>query len=306
MRFASLHNAVEVTDFDITKFTQQDVDKIRDSLHKNLVVVIKNQSVDPRFFFGLTHNVGFVANLNQMFWNTHGDLIEDRSVLSSIPDFKNWSDPDTFPIQRVTGMKKNGGFTGIFGQGILDWHCNLNGPDRADGVALQALEGVSGTVTSWLHTANALADMPKPLYKDLSRSYAIYEYAPEIWAKGLPEAQYKRMMQNAGKYKMHLLQKNCAGVEGIYFYTNNRCNVVSENPNLQDDLREFLFQEKYMYHHEWEVGDIVISDQLLSLHKRQHDDPEILAKRVLNRITFYVSNYDNFITNQNKDLEELE
>ena len=44
-----------------------------------------------------------------------------------------------------------------------------------------------------------------------------------------------------------------------------------------------------MYHHEWETGDIVLSDQLLTLHKRGTDDPEILSKRVLNRITFHIS-----------------
>ena len=43
------------------------------------------------------------------------------------------------PLQRVTGEKTDKGLaTGIFGNGELDWHSNMNGDmDRARGVALQ-------------------------------------------------------------------------------------------------------------------------------------------------------------------------
>ena len=45
-----------------------------------------------------------------------------------------------------------------------------------------------------------------------------------------------------------------------------------------------------MYQHFYEIGDIVLSDQILSLHKRDQNDPNILAERVLHRITFKISN----------------
>jgi alpha-ketoglutarate-dependent taurine dioxygenase len=285
-----------IDNFDISTCSIEDLQNIKHILEKELVVVIKRQDTDPRWYARLVDNIGDIANTNQWMWNKYGDRVDTPK---SVPDYSSWEDPDSYPIQRVTGMKKKGEWTGIFGSGKLDWHCNLNGPDRADGVALQALEGCEGTVTSWLDTSAALADMPDEFIEQLRSAYAEYEYAPDVWAKGLPESQLKHMMQNANKYKMWLLQKNCAGVEGIYFYTMNRCNVVSDNPNLQNELYEHIFQEKYMYYHEWETGDIVLSDQLLTLHKRQQDDPEILAKRVLNRITFRISNYNGFIEKNN-------
>ena len=45
-----------------------------------------------------------------------------------------------------------------------------------------------------------------------------------------------------------------------------------------------------MYTHYYEIGDIVLSDQILSLHKRDTNEPELLAERVLHRITFKISN----------------
>jgi len=75
----------------------------------------------------------------------------------------------------------------------------------------------------------------------------------------------------------------------IYFYTNNKCRIITNDDKLFDDLYSFMFQRKYMYQHFYEIGDIVLSDQILSLHKRDQNDPNILAERVLHRITFKIS-----------------
>ena len=57
----------------------------------------------------------------------------------------------------------------------------------------------------------------------------------------------------------------------------------------RDSIREAR-AEKYMYTHYYEIGDIILSDQILSLHKRDTNEPELLADRVLHRITFRLSN----------------
>jgi alpha-ketoglutarate-dependent taurine dioxygenase len=297
MKVKNLGNAVIIDKFDISTCSIRDIHAVKQLLHKHLVVVLKKQSTDPRLFARLIDNIGEIANTNHWLWDRFGNVVKTHVT---VPDYTTWEDPDTYPMQRVSGMVKNGQSTGIFGTGKLDWHCNLNGPDRADGVALQSIEGVEGTVTSWLNTAQALNDMPNDLIEELSQTYAEYEYAPEIWAAGLPPQQLSAMKKNSNKYKMWIIQENLGGTKGIYFYTLNKCVMVTNNNNLQNTLKDFLFQEKYIYHHAWEVGDIVISDQLLSLHKRQQDDPAILSKRVLNRITFKISNYNNFIIENNK------
>tara|TARA_B100000085_G_C18421977_1_gene463088 strand:- start:90 stop:905 length:816 start_codon:yes stop_codon:yes gene_type:complete len=257
---------------------------MKKKLENELIVVLKKQDVDPRKFAKLIGDNFRIANYSEWIWDRKGNRLERPT---KIPDYDTWPDPETYPIQRVTGMKKGEKWTGIFGSGTLDWHCNLNGPSRADGVALQALEGCEGTVTSWLDTSKALKDMPETFVKEISKEYAQYEYSPEVWAKGLPEEQLEIMSKNKHKYKMWVIQENIAGIKGIYFYALNRCSMF--RTDLQEELEYRLFQEKYMYHHEWETGDIVLSDQLLTLHKRQQDDPKILAKRILNRITFYIS-----------------
>ena len=198
---------------------------------------------------------------------------------------------------------KKGISTGIFSSGILDWHANLNGLDRADGVALQGYEGCENTSTSYLNTNLAYNDLDDAFKKELEGVHCEYEYTPEVWAKGLSDTQLKMMKKDSvddKPYKMWLLQQNVAGVKGLYFYTNNKCKIITKDETLFQRLYDHMFQDKYVYQHWYEPGDIVLMDQLLTLHKRDQNDPEILAKRVLHRITFRISNYNNFIENHNK------
>lgn len=291
--------AVEVSDIDITNIDKAQADELLQILKERLVVVFKDQKQCPGSFTKLIHLMsGSVSNWMQMKWDQYGNDVDtwDRFI-----DPTTCTDMANYPVQRVTGKKINNKHTGIFGTGTLDWHANLNGLDRADGVALQGVEHCENTSTLFLNTNLAYNDLSPELKQQIENVYAIYEYRPDVWAKGAPE--YKHFAQKAKEdttYKMWLKQKNAAGVEGLYFYTNNRCDIVSEDETLKQKLKDHLFQDKYIYEHWWQPGDIVLMDQLLTLHKRTQDDPEILAKRVLHRITFRISNFKNFVAEANQ------
>ena len=72
----------------------------------------------------------------------------------------------------------------------------------------------------------------------------------------------------------------------MYFHFHNKCTFPSD-PKLLEILKEHCFKPEFIYKHVWEIGDIVLSDQVLTLHKRDQDDPAILAERVLHRYTFH-------------------
>ena len=282
------YGAVEVLDFDITNFTKEDSNALRELLLKELIVVIKQQDTNSLNFARLIHEIGGMANWNLMHTDYDGNSI---GAFSEYPDVYSWDKDKFFPIQSVTGKKsKDGEFNGIFPLGKLDWHCNLNGPDRADGVALQGIKGVEGTQTSWMNTAIALQEMPEELYARVKGKYANFQYNFLKWADVANEVQREYMMKHRHSYKMWLEQENAAGVKGIYLYTNNDCEIEGDDGTLFQDLQDYFFQEKFMYHHDWQVGDIVLSDQLLTLHKRRQETDEIFEQRLLNRITFRLSN----------------
>lgn len=287
----------QIDDIDITNLTSNDIDNVKDALHTNLIVVLKHQSTNPWYYTNFIERIGEIANYNQFMWTTDGEMVIPQEKLLT----ESWTgSKDKYPIQRVTGMKKNNRPTGIFGEGILDWHANLNGIDRADGVVLQAWdEHCINTSTSFLNTNLAYNDLDPDFKQELEHVYCEYEYTPEVWAKGLPEGQLRIMKQKESHYKMWLFQENLKGVKGIFFYTNNKCKIVTEDDTLYQRLYDHMFQEKYIYQHWWEPGDIVLMDQILTLHKRDQNDPDILAKRILHRITFRISNYNGWLQDRN-------
>ena len=57
----------------------------------------------------------------------------------------------------------------------------------------------------------------------------------------------------------------------------------AEGEELIAGLREHLNQAKYYYRHQWSVGDIVLWDNLATLHNRPAFDPN--QRRVLKRIS---------------------
>lgn len=266
---------------------------IADILKQKVIVVLKNQTKATGHFTNFVSKIGPIANWPHMAFDPITG--EDKYSFEKYVSPEEWEDWDTYPVQRVTGEKVNGKMSGIFGSGKLDWHANLNGPTRADGVALQGYRDCENTSTSWVNTNKAYNEMPQELIDRCDGVYAEYQYSPENWA-GDEETvsmitQYvPGKFRGRTKYKMWLIQENAAGYKGIYFYTNNDCKIITNDTKLYDDLYDHIFQEKYMYTHMYEVGDIVLSDQLLSLHKRDQNDEETLSKRVLHRITFGLSN----------------
>jgi len=268
-------------------------EEIKKLLQEKVVVVIKNQTKAPGYFTKFVSKIGPVANACHMAFDPITG--EDRYEFRKFIDPEAWGNMDTYPVQRVTGERINGKMSGIFGKGKLDWHANLNGPTRADGVALQGYRDCENTSTTWVNTNRAYKEMPVDLLERCLGVYSEYQYTPEKWA-GDDETVNMITQHVPGKfrgrasYKMWLIQENSAGYKGIYFYTNNDCKIVTEDKKLYDDLYDHIFQKKYMYTHVYEIGDIVLSDQLLSLHRRDQNDDETLSKRVLHRITFGLSN----------------
>ncbi len=289
-----MDNYVEL-DIDIKNVDVEVAEVVFKLLSERLIVVIRNQTTNNIYLSRLIHQMSRIANYEQMTWNRHGDMIGRP---------KDYIDPttvDTYPCQRVTGMKTpDGKYAGIFPTGELKWHANLNGPTRADGVALQAIDGAEGTETQWLNTAHALSVMPAELKAKLEGVKCKYTYtAASKWADKPPEYQLKYMSQGITEYEMYVLQENVAGIKGLYWYNNNDLVTAAD---FYDELTEYLHQDRFIYRHHWKTGDIVLSDQLLTLHRRPCYTNTVLEQRVLHRYTFPISNRDDstFITRNNK------
>lgn len=290
MKIKPLSNCgVEILDCTVENLTDDDYQEIKNALLDKQVVVFKNQTRQTLPFAKLMYKLGnhSIANWEQCRWDVHGNFLEDKSKNFINPFTYNGSD-DLYPVQRVTGQKIKGKWTGLFPTGKLDWHSNFNGPGRANCVALQGVsEGVRNTSTSFLDTTLAYADMSDEFKDRCASVIGKFEYAPQIWAEGMPPEHYAALAVNIAAYEMPLVNSSFTGKKGLYFHYHNKCSFPSD-PTLLEDLKKLCLNEKYIYTHYWEPGDIIVMDQILTLHKRDQDDPKMLTERILHRYTFHI------------------
>lgn len=289
---------VEIKNVDITNISSLNLKKIKNLFYENLIVVIRNQEYkNPWYFANLISNISEIKNMLSATWyynngNIH-DPIPNKNIKNIQP--KEWKDDlSTFPVQRVTGKtyKTTNIQTGIFGSGKLDWHTDMSNFKVAQSVALQAVSGVNGTSTSFLDTTKVYDNLSNEIKQRCENKIAKFEYVPEEWAAGMPEDQLKVMLKlhlnkvGSREYTFPLVNYNqCKTKKGFYFHFNNKIQIP-EDPDLIQIILENCMQEKNIYQHWWQPGDIVLMDQLLVLHKRDQDGQHILNERVLHRYSF--------------------
>jgi alpha-ketoglutarate-dependent taurine dioxygenase len=279
-----IHNngwTVVLDDYDFAKATQEDIDQIACWLATNTLVVARNQG-------HLT--VADELRVADMF----GD-VEEGSAMAEKPPYSHIFVKDShYKIERVTGALDEHGEPGLFGHvSDLDWHCNQPGqPTRKPLVWLLGVHGTAGSRTSWTNNImayNDLSDSMKDCIKDLKMvcGWKKYSYSEMDFGKS------NNVTEDFNEHHTPpLVYTNNGGQTGLFFPFLQFRNFVgmSEEDSwaLVEQLRDHVLQEKYIYHHDWQDGDVVIAEQWLGIHKRWRF--EGMPTRLLHRSTFDYAN----------------
>ena len=243
----------------ITTLTDQEIDEIRRAVFDKLIVIIKPvDNPSPQDEVDFCKRIGPVQ-----------EITNDRAkhIVGEVPG-----------ILRVTGELNDEGEPGLFGHtDALDWHCNqASNPNRKPIVYLRAIKGSKGSVTSWID--NALAyDALSPQWKEtlqdkyITLGYKVGGYTPSNWFHE----------HHNEDDPFDLIHTNRAGRTGLYFPFLQTFGGNITNSTFKY-LKEHCQYAGFRYDHHWEDGDIVMSEQFLTLHKR-HEFKKMDA-RVLHRI----------------------
>jgi taurine dioxygenase len=265
---------VMVEDFDIKDATDNDVHQIAKYLLTNTVVVFKNQSLTPSEQSTFCNKLGQVQNFLDTPFNEHFILSDGHG-----------------DIVRVTGELNEHGQPGMFGHvDELEWHCNrVSDPDRMPIVWLYADRGTKGSRTSWLNNIVSYNDLSEEKKQQL-KNFKLNVGNTQQFINYYNGDEY--VPKDITNYRPNLVHTNKLGVTGLFF-SWNQTHFIEDMPNeegrkLIEELKDHCEQQKYIYDHDWEDGDIVVSDQWLSIHKRWRF--EEMHRRVLHRIACDYSN----------------
>jgi alpha-ketoglutarate-dependent taurine dioxygenase len=268
-----------VEDLQLQDATQQEMNTLAKYLASNTVVVIKNQKLSLDDELRVCSLIGNIEDYTQV--NTTGNRFSEIVI----PESDN-------KIVRVTGEKDEHGHPGVFGHvSELDWHANQAGNEwRHPIIWLYGVKGTKGSKTSWINNImsyNDLSDEDKNYYQDkkLINGFKKGAYSEEDFGKDV-DINYQ--------FTPNLVYTNNAGQTGLFFpfLQIHQIDGMTEEQSRQFiiKLRDHVLQEKYAYHHEWEDGDVVISEQWLGIHKRW--EFKDIESRLLHRIALDFSKAD--------------
>lgn len=281
-----------VNDINLKEANDNEAQIIGSLVATNTVVVIQNQNLTASEETAFCAKIGQVESYNERLAEAERTELDEagKTLYNKV---KGILEPDTDnSVIRVTAEHDDQGRPGLFGHASeLDWHCNQAANSWRDPIVwLYGVKGTQGSRTSWINTIMAYNDLSDELKREYADIKTINGYSSE---GGYSEEVFHKAGHDINtEWTPNMVHTNIAGETGLFFPFLQMHQVVGMNEADSKEfiikVRDHLLQEKYMYHHDWQDGDVVISEQWLGLHKRWHCDT--MDQRVLHRVCF---NFDH-------------
>ncbi len=243
-------------------------------------------------------------------WARHPVMVVRRQALAEreLADFSalfgplervvrtEWASPSIPEIGLISNLRDGqGNPIGGLGDGELQWHSDQSYMiNPATGAALYAVElPPEGGTTSWVDLAAAYAGLPDRLKRLVEGRRGVFSYVKRL-------AGYQgvdRVLSTEAKRKtppvLHPLVHThpATGSKALYLDSTTTIGIEgmddASGSALLDEIYSFATRPEFVYRHEWQVGDVVMWDNGLTMHRREPFDP--MARRLMKRTTIFLS-----------------
>ena len=254
-RLLTGHTGVEVTGVDLTTPMHDEMRaKLIDAFHRHLVLVIRDQTLDP-------HQMLEAVRLFGDVFIQHNK----RFSLTDCPQVHYLSNEDHY----------SGGNRYIPGAGYHTDHSNAPEPPKATVLFASSLPETGGD-TQFVNMYSAYADLPDEIKMKIADLKAVHVYQSRHSARKLmplSEESQKDILDSVvhplvrthpetGRKALYINPIRIEAIEGL---------SEPEALALLDELLVHATQEKYQYCHKWRLGDLVMWDNRCLLHKANGD-----------------------------------
>ena len=188
---------------------------------------------------------------------------------------------------------------GIFPEGELDWHADQISRDDAQRIiGLMSVAHSKDSQTAFLCTHDAyesLSSDMKSMIKELicTHKWRTGQYG---FCPGMDQAQLRSLRYNSlpiDGMETKLYAETVTGRTGIKLPHHSFDGFVGmgmeESQKIINEIEKAIYQEKYMWTHDWQDDQIVFMDQQITLHKRP-TNLEAGNKREMVRAITYLNN----------------
>jgi taurine dioxygenase len=272
---------VVVNDLQIKEASEDEIQYIGHLLLNHQVVLLRNQELTTEEEVQVCYRFGDVEKVTA--FNRCPTDQSGRSICE---------------VQRVTGMlHPDGSPMGLFGHDHdLDWHANRPSAEmeRKPIIWLRSIFGTKGSRTSWANCTLAYNDFDESFQRELDELYGIFGFEPNNYTSW---NEWKAHRNHEGIK----IVRSVPGLGGrvLFFPFLQLFGFKGKDEDYFrrtfDKIKNKILQEKYVYHHNWQDGDILLSEQWGTIHKRWECD---VSQRLLHRISFGWDHITNKVGNE--------
>jgi taurine dioxygenase len=261
-----------VTGIDVAKAVSQvDIDDIEAAWRERLVVVFHGQTLSDPELIAFSKNFG---ELDPPGPNPYGEPF-------------NKEHPE---LNVISNVKENGKPIGNLGDGEAVWHADMTYVDVPPKAALlHALEvppAEAGGNTYFANMFAAYEALPAELKKAAAGRIAVHDASRNsagMLRKGYTEVVDVR--QTVGAHHPLVRTDPKIGRRALFLGRRPKAYVlgltVLESEALLDALWDHATQPRFAMCHQWQVGDLLMWNNLAVLHRRDPFDPK--TRRVMHR-----------------------
>jgi taurine dioxygenase len=251
-----------------------------------------------------THSPETIREIREL-WADRGVLVFRRQALAEaeLAGFSgkfgelervvrtDWASKNVPEVGIISNLQTSAGkAAGGLGDGEVKWHSDQSYVQNpATGCALYAAEIPSeGGDTLWANLADAYAALPPRLRQAVQGRKGVSSYAKRLAGYRAVDQATPEMLAKTPDVVHDLVQKHAVtGKTSLYFDPTTTVDIVGmghdEAQSLIADLSEFCTQQRFVYRHRWQIGDVVMWDNGFLLHRREPFDPA--QRRLMKRTT---------------------
>jgi alpha-ketoglutarate-dependent 2,4-dichlorophenoxyacetate dioxygenase len=246
---------------------------LRQAWLRHAVLVFPNQPIDDQAQIAFSHCFGQLERT--VIAGISTDRLPEIYVLSNVGDDGRLIAPED---PRKTALDYN-----------LLWHTDSSFKAVPSAGAILSAREVTpaGGETEWADMRAAWDALPGTLRAQvdgLSAEHSIRESQPANWARLMDERQ--RALHPAVAHPIVRTHPE-TGRRSLYLGAHARRIVGMEEAEgraLLDELLAFATQERFVYRHRWQAGDVVLWDNRCTLHRgRPYDAARF--RRIMHRTT---------------------
>jgi putative 2-oxoglutarate oxygenase len=225
---------------------------------------------------------------------TEAELVHAASLFGAVEASirYDWASPHTREVGFISNLRDAAGRPiGGLGNNEVVWHCDQSyRPNPATGAMLYCVEAPpEAGRTYWASLSRAYAALPEATKRridDYRVSFSYEKRTASYEAQSRPGADIRELTPpvahrlvnrhpHDGRASLYLDPATATGIVGL---------AQDEADRLLAELCEHATQPRFVYTHRWEVGDLVIWDNAVTLHRREPFDPTL--PRLLKRLQF--------------------